>query len=69
VLKIKKVDITDATVNILLEIDGRLYMTRFKKGKHDAMSLLIKRAIYDIIPIDKTQSDLLEFVGWGDSDE
>lgn len=58
-----KKDITNAQVNILLEIDGIIHLVGMKKDNLDAVGLLIKASADTAYATDKTQKDLREFLG------
>lgn len=59
-----KIDVTNATVNILMEIDGKIHLIASKKDKYETISHLVKNSIEYAIPTDKTQADLLKFLNY-----
>lgn len=59
----REINITEATINILLEIDGSLYAVAMDKDKLEAISFLIKNSVEDVVQTNKTQSDLIRFIG------
>ncbi|WP_368900829.1 hypothetical protein [Oceanobacillus oncorhynchi] len=59
-----KIDLEDAVVNILLEVNGQVYMVTMDKDKYDAVSMLTKFSAKNIIPTGKSQKELSEFVGY-----
>lgn len=60
----KTIDVTNATVNILMEIDGKIHLIASEKDKYETISFLVKNSIEYAIPTDKTQSDLLKFLNY-----
>lgn len=58
-----KVSLKDAQVNIMLEIEGSVYLVGFERDDLGAVSTLIKSAADSVYPTGKTQSELLEFFG------
>ncbi len=59
-----KINLENATVNLLLEVNGQVYMVAMKKDKYDAISMLTKVSAKNIIPTGKSQKDLSEFIGY-----
>lgn len=55
-----KIDLENATVNILLEVNGQVYMVTMDKDKYDAVSILTKVSAKNIIPTGKSQKELIE---------
>lgn len=58
------VNIDNATVNILIDLDGLVYMVATKKDNLDAISFLCKRAVESVIPTGKSQTELNEFLNY-----
>ena len=58
-----KVSLKDAQVNIMLEIEGSVYLVGFERDYLEAVVALIKSAADGVYPTGKTQADLLEFLG------
>lgn len=56
-------NIEKATINILVELDGDLYMVKMKKDDFEAVSFLTKRAIDTLVKTERKQVELLEFLG------
>lgn len=50
-------------INILVEVDGELYLAAMNKEKLDAINFLIKLSVDEVFPINKKQEDLLRWVG------
>ena len=61
----EQIDLTDATVNIFLEIDGKIYAVAYEKDKYDAVCHIIKNGVDSVIKTNKTQSELIDFIGIG----
>lgn len=59
-----KIDVTNATLNILMEIDGKIHLIAVKKDKYETISFFVKSSIEYAIPTDKTQVDLLKFLNY-----
>lgn len=58
-----KVSLKDAQVNIMLEIEGSIYLVGFVRDDLEAIHTLIKSSASGVYPTGKTQADLLEFFG------
>lgn len=52
-----KTTLENATVNILLTIDGELYLVAMKKDKLDAITMLVKSATDAVVPTKVKQSE------------
>jgi len=50
-------------VNILVEVNGKLHLAAMDKDKLEAIEFLIKKSVEVVVPINKTQEDLLKWVG------
>lgn len=50
-------------INIVVEVDGQLYLAAMDKEKLEAVNCLIKQSVDVIVPIHKKQEDLLRWVG------
>ncbi|MBM7598184.1 hypothetical protein JOC34_000541 [Virgibacillus halotolerans] len=61
----EQIDLTGASVNIFLEIDGKIYAVAYEKDKYDAICHIIKNGAEHIIKTDKTQLELVDFIGIG----
>lgn len=59
-----KVNTENATVNVLLEINGQIHLVGMSQDKVDAVSFLVKRAVEAVIPTKKTQGQLNDFLGY-----
>lgn len=60
----KRIDITGATVNILLEVEGEIHLVAMEQDELDAISFLTKRASKEVIKTGKSQAELLEFLNY-----
>lgn len=58
----KEIDIKNAQVTILLEIDGEMHLVAMEKSEYQLISDLIKKTTKAVIPTGVKQSDLLDFV-------
>ncbi|QJI52347.1 hypothetical protein [Psychrobacillus phage Perkons] len=54
----------DAQLTILLEIDGKLHLVGMKKERLEAFDMLIKKATEVVIPTNKSQKDLRDFLNY-----
>ncbi len=63
-----QVDITDAQVTVLVEVDGLVCLTRMDKDKYDAVAFLVKKSLHDLVKTEITQDKLnrLLMPGWFD---
>lgn len=59
-----KVDITKATVNILIELNGEVHLVAMEKDKFDAVSLLAKASADTLVKTGITQNELLKFLNY-----
>jgi hypothetical protein len=62
----EKVDIENAGINVLVEMNGGIHLAGMAEDEFEAIKFLIKRSIVNIIPTGKTQAELLEFVNYKD---
>lgn len=60
-----QVDVKDASVNIILEIDGKLCVAAFEREKFEAISFIVKKGLDHLVKTDKTQEELIDFIGIG----
>ena len=63
-MKLSKVSIDNAQVNLLLEVDGKIHLVGMDKDKLNTVEFFIKNSVDTIIPTKKTQQDLLEFLDY-----
>lgn len=56
-------NVKNASVNILLEVDGKIYMVAMEKDRVEAVGFLVKAAATNVVPTNKTSDDLLKFLG------
>lgn len=61
-----KVDVTNSTVQILVELDGQVHLVAMNKDRYEAISVLIRSSIETLIRTGKTQEEFIEFVDWTD---
>jgi len=61
----KQIDITDASVNIFLEIEGVVYAVAYERDKLEAISNIVKNGAANVIKTNKTQAQLTKFIGIG----
>ncbi|GEM00882.1 hypothetical protein SAMN05421839_10210 [Halolactibacillus halophilus] len=59
-----ELDIENAQVAILLESNNKIYMVGMDKERLEAITMLIKKATGYAIPTNKTQEQLLDFLGY-----
>lgn len=59
-----EVDLTDATVNILIELDGNVHLVAMTETNFKMFSSLIKTSAEGLIKTGKTQVELLEFLNY-----
>lgn len=59
-----EVNIENAQVNLLLEVNGKIHLVGMDKDKLDAVEFLIKNSVSAIVPTNKTQRDLLDFLDY-----
>lgn len=59
----QQVDVQNAQLTILINIDGQMYLTGFDKSQYGAVQVLVKTAIKTVIPTKVTQGKLNEFLG------
>ncbi|WGT37920.1 hypothetical protein QH639_19150 [Lysinibacillus sp. 1 U-2021] len=59
-----KLDIQDAKLSLLIEIDGKVHLIGMDKEKLDAVNFLIKKSISIVIPTNRTQQDLRNFLNY-----
>ncbi|RST57664.1 hypothetical protein D5F11_021630 [Siminovitchia terrae] len=60
----EKRSIDNATVNILLELDGKVHLVGMEKDALDTITFLIKRSTEQIVETGKTQMELLNFLNY-----
>lgn len=53
-----QVNITDAQVTILVEVDGLVCLTRMNKDKYDAVTFLVKKSLHDLVKTEIAQDEL-----------
>lgn len=58
-----KTEITNAQLNILLEIDGMLHLVLMDKEAFKAVELVTKHSIDKVVPIDRSQEEFRKWVG------
>lgn len=56
------VDLENATVSILIELDGIVHLVSMKKDNYDAVSFLAKQAAHGLVPTKRTQHELHDFL-------
>lgn len=56
-------NITDATVSILLEVDGQVHIVAMEKDSYDAIQMLAKTAVTTAYRTERSQRELHEFLG------
>lgn len=62
-LGMNQIDIKDASVNIIIEVDGKLYVAAYDNELFETISYVVKNGLEHLIKTDKTQQELIEFVG------
>lgn len=59
----EKLNVENASVNILLDVDGKIYLVAMKKDQMEAINSLVKMAATNVIPTGKTNYEFLKFLG------
>lgn len=52
----------NATVSILIELDGIVHLVAMSKDRYEAVSLLVKQATCGMTPTKRTQHELHDFL-------
>lgn len=60
----KSVDLADASVTLLIEKDGIVHLAAMPRDKLEAIVVLVKGATSNLIETNRSQSELLEFIGY-----
>ena len=60
----KSVDLADASVTLLIEKDGIVHLAAMPRDKFEAIVVLVKGATSNLIETNRSQSELLEFIGY-----
>lgn len=60
---VQRVDVQNAQLTILINIDGRIYLVGFDKEQYEAIQVLVKTAIKTVIPTKVKQVQLNGFLG------
>lgn len=59
----KEQDLTNASVTILLEIDGVVHLVEMKTERYEAIGMMAKIAAEKAYRTKKSQNELMEFLG------
>lgn len=59
-----KINIENATVNILIELGGEVHLVAMEKDKFEAVTLLTKAAASTLVKTGRSQAELLEFLNY-----
>lgn len=57
------INIEKATINVLMEIDEKIYLVAMEQDNRDAITMLVKVSAKTVFPTAKTQTMLNEFLG------
>lgn len=57
-------DIQEAQLSLLIEIDGKVHLIGMDKKKLEVINFLIKESISVVIPTNRTQQDLRNFLNY-----
>ncbi len=60
----KDVNLKNASVTLLLEIDGDVYFTAMSRDRLEAVQVLVKSSTEIIVPTHKSQAELNEFLNY-----
>lgn len=60
-----KVNLGNATANILLTISGEIHLVATSQDKLDAITMLIKASADAVVPTGKHQGEFNKFLGYG----
>lgn len=58
------VNLTNATVNVIIELNGKIYLVAMKKDNLDAISTLAKVSVKTLVETGRTQNELLDFLNY-----
>ena len=59
-----KISIANASINILLEVDGEIYLTAMKNDRLETIQSLVQASADAVVPTGKTQGQLNDFIGY-----
>lgn len=57
-----EVDLKDATVSVLIEVDGIVHLVTMKKERYEAISFVAKQAACGLVKTKRTQNELYDFL-------
>ena len=60
----KEVNVKDASVTSLLEIDGDVFLIAMSRERLEAIQALVRASAEIIVPTHKTQAELNEFLNY-----
>lgn len=60
-----KANLENATVNILLTINGEIHLVGMSQDKLDAITLMIKASAEAVVPTGRHQGEFNRFLGYG----
>lgn len=63
-----EINVERATVNILVELNGNVYLVAMEKDNFDAVSFIAKRSIESLVETGRTQLELLDFLNYKDGE-
>lgn len=58
------VNLMNATVNVLIELNGQVYLVAMKKDNFDAVSFIAKKSVENLVETGRTQTELLDFLNY-----
>lgn len=64
----KTVEVTDAQITMLIEIDGQVHLIAMEKENYAVLSEMVKRSIATVVPTARTQTELRSFFGMDQGD-
>lgn len=59
-----EVNLMNATVNVLLELNGQVYLVAMKKDNFDAVSFISKKSVENLVETGRTQAELIDFLNY-----
>lgn len=59
-----KVDITNATVNILITVNGEVHLVAMAKDEYETVTFLAKKSVETLVRTGRSQAELNEFLNY-----
>lgn len=60
-----QIDIYEAGITIMIDVDNEMYLVNMTRDNYEAIAILVRNAVEDVIVTNKTVDDLYNFVGLG----